>query len=83
MSSSRLIGMQDAEGDLKPGETREVLGPIVAERRARVLAFEHAGAVAFCRTGKPTTGELQDEVSLRGSARSISNLSADDRAASH
>jgi hypothetical protein len=25
---------RDAEGDLKPGEAREVLSPIVAERRA-------------------------------------------------
>ena len=28
----------DAEGDLKPGEAREVLSPIIAERRARALA---------------------------------------------
>jgi hypothetical protein len=38
---------RDAEGDLKPGETREVLGPIVAERRARALAFEHAALRRF------------------------------------
>jgi hypothetical protein len=36
---------RDAEGDLKPGEAREVMSPIVAERRARAL--EHAGALAF------------------------------------
>jgi hypothetical protein len=29
------------EGDLKPGEAREVLSPIVAERRADALALEH------------------------------------------
>jgi uncharacterized protein (UPF0276 family) len=34
---------RDAEGDLKPGEALEVLSPIVAERRARELALEHAG----------------------------------------
>jgi hypothetical protein len=55
---------RDAGGDLKPGEAREVLSPIVAERRARALAFEHAGALAFSRTGDPTTGEFQDGVIL-------------------
>jgi CspA family cold shock protein len=55
---------RDAEGDLKPGEAREVLSPIVAERRARVLALEHAGALAFSRTGDPTTGEFQGAVIL-------------------
>ena len=53
-----------AEGDLKPGEAREVLSPIVAERRARALALEHAGALAFSRTGDPTTGEFKDGVIL-------------------
>ena len=55
---------RDAEGDLKPGEAREVLSPIVAERRARALAVDHAGALAFSRTGDPTTGEFQDAVIL-------------------
>jgi hypothetical protein len=55
---------RDAEGDLKPDEAREVLSPFVAERRARALALEHAGAVAFSRTGDPTTGEFQDAVIL-------------------
>ena len=55
---------RDAEGDLKPGEAREVLSPIIAERRARVLAEGHAGALAFSRTGDPATGEFQDAVAL-------------------
>ena len=55
---------RDAEGDLKPGEAREVLSPTVAERRARALALEHAGALAFSRTGDPTTGEFQDAMIL-------------------
>jgi hypothetical protein len=55
---------RDADGDLKPGEAREVLSPIVAERRARALALEHAGAVASSRTGDPTTGEFHDAVIL-------------------
>jgi ABC-type amino acid transport substrate-binding protein len=53
---------RDAEGDLKPGEAREVLSPIIAERRARALAVGHAGALAFSRTGDPATGEFQDAV---------------------
>ena len=55
---------RDSEGDLKPGEAREVLSPVVAERQARALALEHAGALAFSRTGDPTTGEFQDGVIL-------------------
>jgi hypothetical protein len=54
---------RDAEGYLKPGEAREVMSPIVAERRARALALE-PGAVAFSRTGDPATGEFQDAVIL-------------------
>ena len=38
--------------------------PIVAERRARALSLEHAGAVAFSRTVDPTTGEFHDAVIL-------------------
>ena len=55
---------RDAEGDLKPGEAREVMSPVVAERRARALALEHAGAVAFSRTGDPATGDFHDAVIL-------------------
>jgi hypothetical protein len=36
----------------------------VAERRARALALEYAGALAFSRTGDPTTGEFQEAVIL-------------------
>ena len=55
----------DGEGDLKPGEAREVMSPIVAERRARALALEHPGAALFSRTGDPATGEFQDAAILR------------------
>jgi hypothetical protein len=55
---------RDAGDDLKPGKAHEVLSPIVAERRARALALQHAGAVAFSHTGDPTTGEFQDAVIL-------------------
>lgn len=53
---------RDAEGGLKPGEAQEVMSPVVAERRARALALEHAGALAFSRTGDPATGEFQEAV---------------------
>ena len=55
---------RDAEGDLKPGEAWEVISPVVAERRARALALEHAGALAFSRNGDPATGEFQEAVIL-------------------
>ena len=55
---------RDAEGDLKPGEAREVMSPVVAERRARTLALEHSGALVFSRTGNPATGEFRDAVIL-------------------
>ena len=54
---------RDAEGELRPGEAREVMSPIVAERWARA-SLEHAGALAFSRTGEPATGEFQDAVIL-------------------
>ena len=55
---------RDEEGELKPRETQEVMSPIVAERRARTLALEHSGALAFSRTGNPATGEFGDAVIL-------------------
>jgi hypothetical protein len=55
---------RDEEGELKPREARKVMSPIVAERRARTLALEHSGALAFSRTGNPATGEFRDAVIL-------------------
>ena len=55
---------RDEEGELKPRETQEVIIPIVAERRARALALEHAWALAFSRTGNPAIGEFGDAVIL-------------------
>ena len=49
---------------MKPREARKVMSPIVAERRARTLALEHSGALAFSRTGNPATGEFGDAVIL-------------------
>ncbi|MGA9850689.1 MAG: hypothetical protein WBQ45_24005 [Roseiarcus sp.] len=40
------------------------MSPVVAGRRARALALEHAGALAFSRTGNPATGEFEEAVLL-------------------
>ena len=56
---------RNVEGDLKPGEAQQVMSPVVAERRARALALEHAGALAFSRTGNPATGEFENAVILK------------------
>jgi hypothetical protein len=55
---------RDASGDLTPGAARETTSATAAERGARLLALEHAGAVAFSRTGDPAVGEFQDAVIL-------------------
>lgn len=52
------------EGDLMPSEPKEAATAGAAERRARALAVEHAGTVAFSRTGDPTTGDFRDAVIL-------------------
>jgi hypothetical protein len=44
---------RDETGDLKPGEAAEAPSAPSAQRNARALALEHAGAVAFSRTGDP------------------------------
>ena len=62
--SCRVAFDRDEEGDLQPGEAQEIMSPVVAERRARALALEHAGALAFSRTGNPATGDFQDAVIL-------------------
>jgi len=70
---------RDEEGDLKPGEAQEVMSPIVAERRARALALEHAGALAFSRTGNPATGgSPPSEQAKVSTAKSNRNVSLDD-----
>ena len=50
--------------DLAAGEAREAISAGAAERGARELALRHAGAVAFSRTGDPSTGEFEDAVIL-------------------
>jgi hypothetical protein len=55
---------RNEEGDLTAGDAQEAIGALSAERGARTLAIEHAGAVAFSRTGDPSVGEFQDAVIL-------------------
>ena len=55
---------RDAEGDLKPGEGREVPSSQAAISGARSGVIGHAGAVAFSRTGDPGTGEFENAVIL-------------------
>ena len=55
---------RNGEGDLKPGEGREVPSSQAAISAARKGVIGHAGAVAFSRTGDPATGEFEDAVIL-------------------
>lgn len=50
------------DGDLVPGEPVEALNAWQAKSRAAGLAIHHAGAVAFSRTGDPSTGEFEPAI---------------------
>lgn len=52
------------DGDLLPGEPVEALNEWQARSRAAGLAIHNAGAVAFSRTGDPTSGEFEPAVVL-------------------
>jgi hypothetical protein len=52
------------DGDLAAGAAKEAISARAAERGARELAFRHAGAVAFSRTGDPSTGEFEEAIIL-------------------
>ena len=49
----------DAEGDLKPGEAREILSPIIAERRARATG-EFQDAVVLAQFGEVDLDSLSE-----------------------
>jgi hypothetical protein len=55
---------RNEEGELTAGEAVELPSGPAAERKARSLAAEHAGAVAFSRTGNPAIGEFHDATLL-------------------
>ncbi len=52
------------DGDLVPLELVEVPNGESARRRAATAATQHAGAIAFSRTGDPSSGEFADAVIL-------------------
>ena len=54
------------DGDLVPMEPAEAPSAESARRRAQAAALEHAGALAFSRTGNPDTGDF-DEAKLTAS----------------
>ena len=54
----------DPNGELSAGEAVEFQTPRSAIAAAQVMASKHSGAVAFSRTGDPTTGTFDDAVVL-------------------
>lgn len=54
--------LQDANGAVIVGAPRECPTATHAVSTARRLAANSAGAVAFSRTGNPSTGEFSDAV---------------------
>jgi hypothetical protein len=55
---------RNEEGELVAGEAREAQSDMAARRIASALAGGKAGAVAFSRTGDPSTGEFDYAVIL-------------------
>ena len=56
--------VRDEDGNLCSDEAVECQSPAAAGARARALAAQKAGAVAFSRTGDPEIGEWADAVVL-------------------
>lgn len=52
------------EGELLPGEAVEMPSEQAARSRAAALAAKYAGAIAFSRSGDPSTGEFEPAVIL-------------------
>lgn len=67
---------RNEEGELVAGEAQDWQSAGAAESAARRMAETAAGAVAFSRTGDPSTGEFEDAVVLRqfGEVPSIDEL---------
>ena len=55
---------RNGDGELEPGEPKEVPSAEMARRRVASLARAHAGVVAFSRAGDPATGDFEDAVIL-------------------
>lgn len=56
--------VRNDEGDLFGREPIECQGSTQAISKARKLADEYAGAIAFSRTGDPNLGDFDDAVEL-------------------
>ena len=59
--------IRDEAGDLVAGEPKEYNDAGRAGRMAATLASDpkHCGAIAFSRTGDPSTGEFEDAVVIK------------------
>ena len=70
---------RDDDGELVAGEAQERQSAGAAESAARRMAETAAGAVAFSRTGDPSSGEFEDAVVLRsfGEVPSLDELFAE------
>jgi len=55
---------RNADGYIVPGAAQETISAGAAQSRARTLANEHEGALAFSRRGDRVTGEFEDAVIL-------------------
>jgi hypothetical protein len=53
------------DGELVAGEAQERVTSLAAVRAAQALAATSAGAVAFSRTGDPSTGDFSDAEIIR------------------
>lgn len=56
--------VRNEEGELCPMEAVECRSAASSASRARAVGATTAGAVAFCRTGDPESGEWADAVVL-------------------
>ncbi|TAL79996.1 MAG: hypothetical protein EPN75_08890 [Beijerinckiaceae bacterium] len=68
--------LQDKNGAVIPGTPRECPTPAHAVATARRLAVNGAGAVAFSRSGDPSTGEFSDAIVIAtfGETASLDDL---------
>ena len=53
------------EGELVPGEAQDRQTASAAEAAARRMSYVHPGAIAFSRTGDPSSGDFEDAVVIR------------------
>ncbi len=67
---------RNEDGDLVAGEAQDRQTATAAESAARRMAESATCAIAFSRTGDPTTGEFEDAVVIRsfGEATPLAEL---------